>query len=212
MGGMIPYPPSVNQYKLTFFPSHFYDVIFFTINQTARAHLISARQLTAIDNFSEAEKEYRKSILLDPHEAEVIIEFAKFLRERVDGVWLGTNKSEISSILRCSSYAEAKYLFEEALSDDMPTRTRASDADAYYELGCLAKVGDCRKSIPFFKDAVKCDPDHYAKVELLSMRKCRPWLFLPDDVKGDGDNRTPLFDELVEFDLFREEWKSGSLG
>ena len=185
---------------------------FFTINQTARAHLISARQLTAIDNFIEAEKEYRKSILLDPQEAEVIIEFAKFLTARVDGVWLGTNKSEISSILRCSSYAEAKYLFEEALSGDMPTRTSASDADAYFELGVIACVGDVRKSIPFFKDAVKCDPDHYAKVELLTMRKCRPWLFLPDDVNDDGDNRTPLFDERVEFDLFREEWESGSLG
>ena len=87
-----------------------------------------------------------------------------------------------------------------------------SDADAYFELGVIACVRDDRKAIPFFKDALKSVPDHSAKVELLTMMKCRPWLFLPDDDNDDGDNRTPLFDERVEFDLFREEWESGSLG
>ena len=174
--------------------------------------MISARELTSIDNLTEAEKEYRKSILLDPCEAEVIIESAEFLSAKVNSTWLGINKSDISPILRCSSYGEAKYLFEEALSDDMPTRTRASDAEAYYQLGVIARRGNVRKSIPFYKDALKSDPDHYAKVELLTMRKCRPWLFLPDDDDDDGDNITPLFDEVVEYDLFSEEWASGSLG
>jgi tetratricopeptide (TPR) repeat protein len=191
-------------------------IIFYLVKirilQTARAHLISAREHSAINNLIEAEKEYRKSILLDPEDAEVIIEFAKFLTAKVDEIWLGTNESDTSPILRCSSYAEAKYLFEEALSDDMPTRTSASDADAYFELGCLAQIGDYRKSIPFFKDALKSDPDNYAKVELLTMMKCRPWLFLPDDDNDDGDNRTPLFDVDVEYDIFIEKWVSGSLG
>ena len=110
------------------------------ILQTARAHLISAREHSAINNLIEAEKEYRKSILLDPQEAEVIIEFAKFLSAKVDEIWLGTNKSDISPILRCYSYSEANYLFEEALSDDMPTRTRDTDADAYFQLGHIAGV------------------------------------------------------------------------
>ena len=180
--------------------------------QTARAHLISARELTSIDNLTEAEKEYRKSMLFFPYEAEVIIEFAEFLVSKVDSSWHGINESDLSPILRCCSYGEAKCLFEEALSDDMPTRTRASDAQAYYQLGIIAMVGDYRKAIPFFKDALKSDPDHYAKVKLLTLRKCRPWLFLPDDDDDDGDNRTPLFDEVAEYDLFREEWKSGSLG
>ena len=156
---MIPYPP-LRPYKL---PSYFsrFHVILFTINQTARAHLISARQLTAIGNFIEAEKEYRKSISLDPYEAEVVIEFATFLAAKVDD-----NEFDISPILRCSSYAEAKYFFEEALSDGMPTRTSASDAEAYYQLGKIACLRDLRKAIPFFKDALKSDPDHFAKVEL----------------------------------------------
>ena len=182
--------------------------------QTARAHLISARELTSIDNLTEAEKEYRKSILLDPRDAEVIIEFAEFLSSKVDSTWLEINKSDISPILRYSSYGEAKCLFEEALSDDMPTRTRASDAQAYFQLGIIKGVGDYRQAIPFYKDALKSDPDHYAKIELLTMRKCRPWLFLLNDDDDDG-NRTPLFDEEVEYGLFREEWYksiSGSLG
>ena len=55
----------------------------FTINQAARAHLISARELTAADSFIEAENEYRKSITLDPDDAEVIVEFATFLTIKI---------------------------------------------------------------------------------------------------------------------------------
>ena len=131
MGGNIYFHifPSDNSNFLLFFliPSLF--TIKISTLQTARAHLISARELKSIDNLTEAEKEYRKSILLDPWEAEVIIEFAEFFSSKVDSTWLGINKSDISPILRCSSYGEAKYLFEEALSDDMPTRTRASGAN-----------------------------------------------------------------------------------
>ena len=214
MGGNIYFnifPSDNSNFFLFFLITSLFTIKIPTL-QTARAHLVSARELTSIDNLTEAEKEYRKSILLDPREAEVIIEFAEFLMFRVDSTWLGINKSDIYPILRCSSYEEAKYLFEEALSDDMPTRTRASDAEAYYQLGNIASVGDFRKSTPFYNDALKSDPDHYAKIEVLTMRKCRPWLFLPND---DGDNRTkrtPLFDEVVEYDLFSEEWASGSLG
>jgi len=214
MGGNIYFHifPSDNSNFLLFFLITSFFTIKIPTLQTARAHLISARELTSIDNLTEAEKEYRKSILLDPCEAEVIIEFAEFLTSRVDSTWLGINKSDISPILRCSSYGEAKCLFEEALSDDMPTRTRASDAEAYYQLGVIARRGNVRKYISFYKDALKSDPDHYAKVEHLTMMKCRPWLFLPDDDHEDGDKRTPLFDERVEYDLFSEEWESGSLG
>ena len=141
-----------------------------------------------------------------------MIEFAEFLTRKVDSTWLGINESDISPILRYSSYGEAKCLFEEALSNDMRTRTRASDAEAYFQLGVIETVKDVRKAIPFFKDAIKSDPDHYAKIHLLTEMKCRPWLFLPDDDNDEWDNRTPLFDEDVEFDLFRKEWESGSLG
>ena len=46
-----------------------------------------------------------------------------------------------------------------------------------------------------------------ANVDLLMLRKCRPWLFLPndDDFDFDGDTQAPLFDEEVEFDLLLEE-------
>ena len=115
-------------------------------------------------------------------------------------------------MLRFSSYGEAKCLFEAALRDDISTRTHASDADAYDGLGYIFCAEDLRKAIPFFKEAIKSDPDHVAKVSLLSMMKCRPWLFLPNDDDFDGDTETPLFDEDVEFDLLLEEWDSGSLG
>ena len=115
--------------------------------------MISARELTSIDNLTEAEKEYRKSILLDPYEAEVIIEFAEFLVSKVDSSWLGINESDLSPILRCCSYGETKCLFEEALSDDMPTWTRASDAEAYFQLGVIECVRDVRKAIPLFKSS-----------------------------------------------------------
>ena len=80
-----------------------------------------------------------------------------------------------------------------------------SDADAYDGLGDIACTEDLRKAIPLFKEALKSDPDHVAKVSLLSMMKCRPWLFLPNDDDFDGDPETPLFDEDVEFDLLLEE-------
>ena len=168
--------------------------------------MISARELTAADNFIEAENEYRKSITLDPDDAEVIIEFAKFLHIKIDKTWIGILRKDRCEMLRFSSYGEAKCLFEAALRDDMSTRTRASDADAYHELGVIACTEDLRKAIPLFKDALKSDPDHIAKVDLLHLMKCRPWLFLPNDDDFDGDTETPLFDEDVEFDLLLEEW------
>ena len=92
----------------------------------------------------------------------------------------------------------------------MPTRTCASDAEANYQLGVIIAIGNPHKALPFFKDALKSEPDHCAKVTLLLWRKCRPWLFLPDD----GDTQTPLFDEDVELDLLYEDWynDSDSLG
>ena len=120
MGGNIyfhNFPSDNSNFLLFFLITSLFPIKIPTL-QTARVHLISARELTSIDNLTEAEKEYRKSILLDPREAEVIIEFAEFLMLRVDSTWLGINKSDISPILRCSSYGEANYLFEEALSDD----------------------------------------------------------------------------------------------
>ena len=66
----------------------------FTINQAARAHLISARELTAADNFIEAENEYRKSITLDPDDAEVIVEFANFLVTKIDKTWIGIRRED----------------------------------------------------------------------------------------------------------------------
>ena len=99
----------------------------------------------------------------------------------------------------------ARCLFEVALRDDISNRTRFSDADAYEGLGDIACAEDLRKAITFYKEALKSDPDHVAKVSLLSKMKCRPWLFLPNDDDFDGDTQTPLFDEEVEFDLFLEE-------
>ena len=110
-------------------------------------------------------------------------------------------------MLRFSSYGEAKCLFEAALRDDMSNRTRYSDAEAYRGLGVIACTEDIRKTIPLFKDALKPDPDHIAKVILLLLMKCRPWLFLPNDDDFDGDTETPLFDEDVEFDLLLEEYR-----
>ena len=187
------------------FPSPFHEVIF-TINQAARAHLRSARELTAADNYIEAENEYRKSITLDPDDAEVIIEFAEFLTIKIDKTWIGILRKDRCEMLRFSSYGEAKCLFEAALRDDISTRTRFSDADAYDGLGYIFCTEDLRKAIPFFKEAIKSNPDHVAKVSLLKMMKCRPWLFLPNDDDFDGDTETPLFDEDVEFDLLLEEW------
>ena len=177
---------------------------FFTINQAARAHLISARELTAADNFIEAENEYRKSITLDPDDVEVI-EFATFLTIKIDKTWIGIRRKDRCEMLRFSSYGEAKCLFEAALRDDMSNRTRYSDAEAYHWLGLIACTEDLRKAIPLFKDALKSDPDNVAKVSLLLLMKCRPWLFLPNDDDFDGDTETPLFDEDVEFDLLLEE-------
>ena len=174
---------------------------FFTINQAARAHLISARELTAADNFIEAENEYRKSITFDPDDAEVIIEFATFLTIKIDKTWIGIRRKDRCEMLRFSSYGEAKCLFEAALRDDMSTQTRASDADAYHQLGVIACTEDLGKAITFYKEVLKSDPDHVAKVDLLMLRKCRPWLFLPNDDDFDGDTETPLFDEDVEFEL-----------
>ena len=178
---------------------------FFTINQAARAHLISARELKAADNFIEAENEYRKSITLNPDDAEVIIEFATFLTIKIDKTWIGIRRKDRCEMLRFSSYGEAKCLFEAALRDDMSNRTRYSDAEAYHWLGVIACTEDLRKAIPLFKDALKSDPDNVAKVSLLLLMKCRPWLFLPNDDDFDGDTETPLFDEDVEFDLLLEE-------
>ena len=182
----------------------------FTINQAARAHLISARELTAADNFIEAESEYRKSITLDPDDAEVIVEFANFLVTKIDKTWIGIRREDSCEILRFSSYGEAKCLFEAALRDDM-SKTRYSDADAYHGLGEIASTEDLRKAIPLFKDALKSDPDHVAKVYLLVLMKCQPWLFLPNDDDFDGDTGTPLFDEKVEFDLLLEEYSNSPL-
>ena len=111
---------------------------FFTINQAARAHLISARELKAADNFIEAENEYRKSITLNPDDAEVIIEFATFLTIKIDKTWIGIRRKDRCEMLRFSSYGEAKCLFEAALRDDMSNRTRYSDAEAYHGLGVIA--------------------------------------------------------------------------
>jgi tetratricopeptide (TPR) repeat protein len=187
------------------FSFSFHKVIF-TINQAARAHLISARELTAADNFSEAENEYRKSITLDSDDAEVIVEFAKFLTIKINKTWTGIRRKDRCEIFRLASYGEARCLFEAALRDDMSNRTRYSDADAYDELGDIACLEDLRKAITFYKEAVKSDPDHVANVNLLMLRKCRPWLFLPNDDDFDGDTQTPLFDEKVEFDILIEEY------
>ena len=85
----------------------------------------------------------------------------------------------------------------------MSNRTCYSDADAYDGLGDIACTEDLRKAITFYKEALKSDPDHNANVDLLMLRKCLPWLFLPndDDFDFDGDTQTPLFDEEIEFDL-----------
>ena len=179
---------------------------FFTINQAARAHLISARELKAADNFIEAENEYRKSITLDPDDAEVIIEFETFLTIKIDKTWIGIRRKDRCEILRLASFGEARCLFEAALRDDMSNRTCYSDADAYDELGDIACQEDLRKAITFYKEALKSDPDHNSNVDLLMLRKCRPWLFLPYDDDFDGDTQTPLFDEKVEFDLLIEEY------
>ncbi len=168
--------------------------------------MISARELKAADNFIEAENEYRKSITLDPDDAEVIIEFATFLTIKIDKTWIGVRRKDRCEMLRFSSYGEAKCLFEAALRDDMSNRTRYSDAEAYHGLGVIACTEDLRKAIPLFKDALKSDPDNVAKVSLHLLMKCRPWLFLANDDDFDGDTETPLFDEDVEFDLLLEEW------
>jgi len=154
-----PYKYSFFSYSFScsLFPSPFHEVIF-TINQAARAHLISARELTAADNFIEAENEYRKSITLDPDDAEVIIEFATFLTIKIDKTWIGVRRKDRCEMLRFSSYGEAKCLFEAALRDDMSNRTRYSDAEAYHGLGVIACTEDLRKAIPLFKDALKSDP------------------------------------------------------
>ena len=187
------------------FPSPFHEVIF-TINQAARAHLINARELTAADNFIEAENEYRKSITLDSDDAEVIVEFANFLTIKVNKTWIGIRRKDRCEIFRLASYGEARCLFEVALRDDISNRTRFSDADAYEGLGNIACQEDFLKGITFFKEALKSDPDYVANVHLLMLRKCRPWLFLPNDDDFDGDTETPLFDEKVEFDLLIEEY------
>ena len=97
MGGNICFHifPSDRSNFLLFFLITSLFIIKIPTLQTARAHLISARELSSIDNLTEAEKEYRKSILLDPHEAEVIIEFAEFFAANIDKKWLGINKSDI---------------------------------------------------------------------------------------------------------------------
>ncbi len=122
---------SLRPYKFSFFsysfscslfPSPFHEVIF-TINQAARAHLISARELTAADKFIEAENEYRKSITLDSDDAEVIVEFANFLTTKIDKTWIGIRRKDRCEILRLASNGEARCLFEAALRDDM-SKTR----------------------------------------------------------------------------------------
>ena len=159
---------SLRPYKFSFFsysfscclfPSSFHEVIF-TINQAARAHLISARELTAADNFIEAENEYRKSITLDSDDAEVIVEFAKFLTIKIDETWIGIPRKDRCEIFRLASYGEARCLFEVALRDDISNRTRFSDANAYEGLGNIACKEDLRKAITFYKEALKSDPDH----------------------------------------------------
>jgi tetratricopeptide (TPR) repeat protein len=169
--------------------------------------LISARELTAAKNFIEAENEYRKSITLDSDDAEVIVEFANFLTIKINKTWIGIRRKDRCEIFRLASYGEARCLFEAALRDDMSNRTRYSDADAYDGLGNIACKEDLRKAITFYKEALKSDPDHVANVDLLMLRKCRPWLFLPNDDDFDGDTETPLFDEKVEFDLLIEEYE-----
>ena len=200
---------SLRPYKFSFFSYSFSCSLFsfpfleviFTINQVARAHLISARELTAADNFIEAENEYRKSITLDSDDAEVIIEFATFLLIKIDKTW----REDSCEIFRLASYGEARCLFEVAFRDDISNRTRFSGAEAYEGLGNIACKEDLHKAITFYKEALKSDPDHVANVDLLMLRKCRPWLFLPNDDDFDGDTETPLFDEDVEFDLLLEE-------
>ncbi len=157
------------------------------------------------DNFIDAENEYRKSITLDPDVAEVIVEFANFLMIKVEKTWNGICRKDRCEIFRLASYGEARCLFEVALRDDISNRTRFSDADAYEGLGDIACAEDLRKAITFYKEALKSFPDHVAKVSLLTMMKCRPWLFLPNDDDFDGDTETPLFDEDVEHDLLLEE-------
>ena len=160
--------------------------------------MISARELTAADNFIEAENEYRKSITLDPDDAEVIIEFAKFLMIKIDKTWIGILRKDRCEIFRLASYGEARCLFEAALRDDMSNRTRYSDAEAYHGLGVIACTEDLRKAIPLFKDALKSDPDNVAKVSLLLLMKCRPWLFFQTTIILMGTLK-------VEFDLLLEE-------
>ena len=168
--------------------------------------MISARELTAADNFIEAENEYRKSITLDSDDAEVIVEFANFLTIKINKTWIGIRRKDRCEIFRLASYGEARCLFEVALRDDISNRTRFSDADAYEGLGNIACQEDMRKAITFFEKALKSDPDNVANVWLLMLRKCRPWLFLPNNDDYDGDTQTPLFDEDVEYTLLLEEW------
>ena len=109
--------------------------------------MISARELTAADNFIEAENEYRKSITLDSDDAEVIIEFARFLTIKIDKTWIGIRRKDRCEIFRLASYGEARCLFEVALRDDISNRTRFSDAYAYEGLGNIACKEDLRKAI-----------------------------------------------------------------
>jgi hypothetical protein len=168
----------------------------------ARNHFIRARRHYCAGEFDEAEDYYRRSIDIDDLEAEPLLELAMLLYDKIESTESDTRTrlaeqglTTSSRLLRISNYGQVKILFEAVVHGDMPTRTVDTDSMAYWYLSDIAfwTVG-FRAQMFFLNAAVKCNPDHWSKLTLMMYKKCRPWLFLPDD---GSDGRPALFNPTV---------------